>query len=266
MLRDKSVKYTLLSLLERSRLQRPAFRLWEALRAFRTRDSRALPPDSDSLQLPSSRLMVRVAGTADPNWFIEGGRLSYTAITQVVPVETLSSVLDFGCGAGRTARYWKTFDGSFAGSDIDRAAVNWCRRNLAFGRFEVNGLEPPLAFEDESYDLVYAFSVFTHLTAHLQSSWRDELWRVLRPNGMLLISVHGPSYLPELSEKEQAELLRGELVVRWGHVAGTNLCSVYHSESSLRQIFDTKFELVRIDPEAARGNPKQDLVLLRKVG
>ena len=93
----------------------------------------------------------------------------------------VDSVLDFGCGCGRVTRYWSGFAGSVAGSDIDGPAVAWCRSNLAFARFEQNRLEPPLAFERESFDLVYALSVFTHLTGELQLAWRDELRRVLRP-------------------------------------------------------------------------------------
>ena len=49
------------------------------------------------------------------------------------------------------------------------------RRTCRSRRFERNALAPPLAFDDESFDLVYALSVFTHLTAELQLAWRDEL-------------------------------------------------------------------------------------------
>ncbi|HKI92810.1 MAG TPA: methyltransferase domain-containing protein, partial [Gaiellaceae bacterium] len=143
-------------------------------------------------------------------------------------------------------------------------AIAWCRENLSFARFEQNGLEPPLAFSDESFDLVYALSVFTHLTAELQLAWRDELRRVLRPGGHLLVTTHGRSYLPRLVGDERKRFEAGELVVRWGEVAGSNLCSAYHPERYLHETFAEGFELVRLEPEGARGNPTQDLVLLRR--
>ncbi len=47
-------------------------------------------------------------------------------------------------------------------------------------------------------------------------------------------------------------------------VAGTNLCSAYHPEAYLRDTFATGFEFLELEAEGARGNPTQDIVLLRK--
>jgi SAM-dependent methyltransferase len=208
--------------------------------------------------------MVRVAGTADADWFVRSGRAAYDAITAHVRVADLTSVLDFGCGCGRVTRYWDGFAGRVSASDVNADAIAWCRRHLSFARFEQNRLAPPLAFEDESFDLVYALSVLTHLTAELQLTWRDELKRVLRPGGALIVTTHGCSYLPRLTEDERARFERGELVVRWETLVGTNLCSAYHPERYLRETFADGFVFDTLDPEGALGNPTQDLVLLRR--
>ena len=247
-------------MLESTGLIGPAFRTYERLVALRP--GRAAV--ADGTPLPPRRLMVRVAGTADADWFVRSGRAAYDAIAAHVPLGGLDSVLDFGCGCGRVTRYWSGFAGGVAGSDLDGPAVAWCRSNLPFARFEQNMLEPPLAFESESFDLVYALSVFTHLTAELQLAWRDELRRVLRPGGFLLVTTHGRSYLPKLDDEERGRFERGELVVRWGDVAGSNLCSAYHPEAYLRETFAQGFDLATLEPEGAKGNPTQDLVVLRK--
>ena len=208
--------------------------------------------------------MVRVAGTADADWFLRSGRAAYDAIAAHVPLAELDSVLDFGCGCGRVTRYWSDFAGSVGGSDVSAKAVDWCRANLPFADFEQNSLAPPLAFDDERFDLVYALSVFTHLTAELQLAWRDELRRVLRPGGRLLLTTHGRSYAPRLDSRERDRFEQGELVVRWGDVPGTNLCSAYHPERYVREIFAQGFAFLELVPEGARGNPTQDIVLLRK--
>jgi SAM-dependent methyltransferase len=254
------VKRRLLRLLERAGLIGPAFRAYERLVSLRPGRSQAVegPP------LPPRRLMVRVAGTADADWFLRSGRAAYDAIAAHAPLDEIGSVLDFGCGCGRVTRYWSDFEGSVAASDVSRTAVEWCRANLPFAQFESNGLAPPLAYHDESFDLVYALSVFTHLTAELQLAWRDELRRVLRPGGLLLVTTHGDSYLSRLDAEERSRFERGELVVRWADVPGTNLCSAYHPERYLRDTFAGGFTFLELEPEGARGNPTQDLVLLRK--
>jgi SAM-dependent methyltransferase len=254
------VKRRLIRVLARAGLIGPAFRVYERLVALRP----SSVPVVDGPPLPPRRLMVRVAGTADAEWFLRSGRASYDAIAAHVPPEGLHSVLDFGCGCGRVTRYWADFPGSVSGSDVSPEAVDWCRRNLPFARFEVNELAPPLLFADESFDLAYALSVFTHLTADLQLAWRDDMRRALRPGGYLLLTTHGRSYLPRLEARERAAFERGELVVRWADVPGTNLCSAYHPEAYLRETFAHGFAFVALEAEGALGNPTQDLVLLRK--
>ena len=254
------MKRRLLRLLARAGLIGPAFRAYERVVSLRP----GRPADVDGPPLPPRRLMVRVAGTADAEWFLRSGRAAYDAITAHVPLQGNESILDFGCGCGRVTRYWADFDGSVAGSDVSRKAVDWCRDNLAFASFLHNGLAPGLDADDATFDLVYALSVFTHLTSDLQLAWRDELRRVLRPGGRLLITTHGRSYLSRLDQEERDEFERGELVVRWADLPGTNLCSAYHPERYLRETFARGFTFVELDPEGARGNPTQDLVVLQR--
>jgi SAM-dependent methyltransferase len=254
------VKRRVLRLLQRVGLIGPAFRTYERLVSLGPQ--RVTP--TDGVPLPPRRLMVRVAGTADADWFLRSGRAGYDAIAAHVSLDEIASVLDFGCGCGRVTRYFRKHEGEVAGSDVNRDAVAWCRANLPFGNFELNGLAPPLVFADASFDLVYALSVFTHLTADLQLAWRDELRRVLRPGGRLLVTTHGRSYLPRLDDEERSRFARGELVVRWGEVAGSNLCSAYHPEPYLRDTFADGFTFLELEAEGARGNPTQDLVLLQK--
>ncbi len=254
------MKRRFLRLLAHAGLIGPAFRSYERLVSLRP----GRPAAVDGVPLPPRRLMVRVAGTADADWFLRSGRAAYDAIAAHVPLAEIDSVLDFGCGCGRVTRYWADFAGTVSGGDVSGKAIEWCRANMPFAHFELNRLEPPLAFADESFDLVYALSVFTHLTDELQLAWRDELRRVLRPGGRLILTTHGRSYLPRLDADERARFQRGELVVRWGDLPGTNLCSAYHPEPYLRDTFADGFAFVELEPEGARGNPTQDLVLLRK--
>jgi len=211
-----------------------------------------------------------VAGTADVGWFVEGGGLAAESLREAlhrrgVRVEELGSLLDFGCGCGRVVRRWAGLPTTaVAGSDMNERAIDWCRRNLPFARFESNRLEPPLAFDGESFDLVYALSVFTHLPEELQRRWMAELGRTLRPGGYLLISTHGERYLPRLTHDEQRRFRAGELVVRRAQAAGTNLCTTFHPPGYVQERLAGGLEPLEFIPEGAKGNPHQDLSLLRK--
>src|SRR6185436_10473121 len=98
---------------------------------------------SDGLPVPPPNLIVRVAGTPDAAWFLASGRLAAESIEEALEragtsIDAMTSILDFGCGCGRVVRYWAPFDVDAAGSDLSGAAIDWCRENLRFARFETN--------------------------------------------------------------------------------------------------------------------------------
>jgi SAM-dependent methyltransferase len=222
------------------------------------------------IPIPPGRLIHLVAGTEDVSWFLAGGAAAAAGIREVLvrnglAIESFGAVLDFGCGAGRVLRHWSRLDGpTLVGSDYNPALVAWCRRHLPFARFEVNGLDRPLAAGDASFDFIYALSVFTHLAEPLQRFWMAELTRVLRPGGHLLITTHGASYLGQLSDDDRARFRAGHAVVRGASRQGSNDCAVFHPESYVRRVLAEGLDVVDFLPEGARGNPHQDAFLLRK--
>jgi SAM-dependent methyltransferase len=101
--------------------------------------------------------------------------------------------LDFGCGAGRILRHLlaEAQVAELHGVDIDEPSIDWLRDNLAPPlHVAVNGERPPLRFGDRHFDLIWAISVFTHITEEW-SAWLLELHRILRPGGLLIASFHG---------------------------------------------------------------------------
>jgi len=47
-----------------------------------------------------------------------------------------------------------------------------------------------MPLSSESLDVVFSFSVFTHLSARDQMAWLKDLARLLRPDGLAIISIH----------------------------------------------------------------------------
>ncbi|MHB1582154.1 MAG: class I SAM-dependent methyltransferase [Acidimicrobiales bacterium] len=102
-------------------------------------------------------------------------------------------ILDFGCGCNRVMRWLGPLAATteLHGCDIDRLAIEWSAEHLPFATFAASDAEPPLPYPDEHFDLIVNHSVLTHLDEPMQDGWLPELRRVLRPDGLALLSVNG---------------------------------------------------------------------------
>jgi len=225
----------------------------------------------DGLPIPPPELVYLVAGTADVAWFLRGGELEARSIedamaAQGANVADLDAILDFGCGCGRVLRNWSRLSSvKVHGTDYNPRLIAWCRSNLPFAAFEVNKLEPPLPYRDAQFNLAYALSVFTHLTEDLQAAWIAELGRIVRPGGHVVISTHGTQYLHRLTADERERFDAGQLIVKNNVKSpGSNTCSAYHPEPYVRKKLAAAFDVVDFRPDGAKGNPRQDLYVLRK--
>jgi SAM-dependent methyltransferase len=265
------MKHAVKSFLDRLGLLKPAFRLHEALQAM----SPAAPQDRyqhdlapDGLPIPPGRLIVQVFGQNNAAAYLEGGRLLAQSIRETLQLrdlrlEDFGTVLDFGCGCGRIIRHWKPIAAStrLHGADYNAGMIAWCTQNLPFAQYQVNDFLPPLKYPDRSFDLVYAVSVFTHLSEAAQSAWIHELARVIRPAGYLLITVHGESFAEALTPAERARFEAGELVVRYDSVAGTNLCAAFHPPEYVAKLGQARFSML----ERVTRQAEQELILFQRL-
>jgi len=236
--------------------------LWHNTR-YRLRGS------GDELPVPSSRMRFLVAGNCDIEWFLDGGRLGADTLRESLAscghdLERMKSILDFGCGCGRVLRHLRGLSGKVFGVDLQHVLVDSCRRTVPFAEASVGPAEPPLTFADATFDLVYCFSVFTHLTEPQGLAWRDEIRRILEPGGLWVFSTQGIPYLQRLSHAEQDRFHTGRIVCQHGAYRGQNICQTYHPERYVREELARGFEVLAFVPQGARGNPVQDLYVLRR--
>jgi SAM-dependent methyltransferase len=110
-----------------------------------------------------------------------------------VETNTVQAGLDFGCSSGRVVRVLAAAypDIEWHGCDPNALAITWATENLPEINFFVSGDAPPLPLPNESLDLVYAISIWSHFAPELGLSWFDEVARLLHPGSHLVFTTHG---------------------------------------------------------------------------
>lgn len=199
-------------------------------RAGELRSEAALRMRRSSDALPPPWLLYLVQGNVSGQAFHSGGEQSVAYLRQVLArsgVGSSARMLDFGCGCGRLLRWW-TDETTVYGCDYDPRLVSWCVDHLPGIPVARNDAFPPLRFEDDFFDVLYAHSVLTHLTPDVQLRWMREWVRVVRPGGLLVVTTHGPAHLwrPERLDEQRSELQAVGHLTKSG--AG-NLCTVWNT-------------------------------------
>lgn len=224
--------------------------------------------EAEDFSLPPQEMRLLSAGTAQPDRFVASGRtglewLRTTLARHGVSLDDGADILEFGCGAGRYLRHLSSHAGAVAAVDYNPYLLAWAEANLRFARFAVCGSRPPLPEPDELFDVVYAVDVFSHLEDSVQVPWFDELARVLRPGGLLVITLHGASRTENLPMALRQAFGEGRLAVLRPALSGTNGCAAYHPWAYVERVFGQRLPLVEHAEQAAQ-ELRQDVAVFRK--
>jgi SAM-dependent methyltransferase len=106
-------------------------------------------------------------------------------------------VLDFGCGWGRLTRFFArdTGPGSLHACDPVEDILEVCRRTRVPARLARSDFLPERLPFDERFDLVFSFSVFTHLSERAHERCLRAIHRGLEPGGLLIVTIRPPAYI-----------------------------------------------------------------------
>jgi len=116
-----------------------------------------------------------------------------------------SGILDFGCGWGRVIRYFlKDLDPSkIWGIDHYNKVLEICKQTNRWCNFSLVNSFPPTTFADNTFDLIFCYSVFSHLSEEAHQKWLAELGRILRPDGMLLATTWERDFILRCDQTRQ---------------------------------------------------------------
>ncbi len=150
--------------------------------------------------------------------------LQYVSPTEIARLlaahlpDSNSEIFDVGCGTGLTSTYlaaagYRNLDGIDLSPDMVRVAAE---RGI-YRELIVGDLNQPLERDDNCYDGIVSSGTFTH--GHVGPEPLGEIFRVMRPGGILACTVHQDLWQPmgfaacfdQLTQDGTAECLALEL-------------------------------------------------------
>jgi SAM-dependent methyltransferase len=171
--------------------------------------------------LPPNHLRIRV-GVGNRFFSNQPGYLMREAFwfyhLDLRNVSLSSTIVDIGCGCGRTAHQLRDFhyldtrfSGRYIGIDVDEEALAWCRAHFDAPRFTF--LHSPHASKsyvqtrdgdsaytievpDETVDFVFSNSLLTHLLEPELRNYMHESFRVLKLGGRMAMTFFCLDYPP----------------------------------------------------------------------
>ena len=225
---------------------------------------RATRPADGQLPVPPRYLWLRYGKT--PEEYLASGRRDVESMRRVlseggIVLSSCRRVLDLGCGSGRMLRWLDGAGAEVWGSDVSAPHIVWCQQNLSPPyRFLTNTSCPHLPFESGYFDLVYAGSLFTHISELLEA-WLLEIRRLLRAGGAAYVTIHDEHTLRALDRKPGrplAQRLKGEPEARqfWRSPFGMFTLRrgfnalVFYTDGFVRDAWGSIMPIVSITPEA----------------
>jgi len=156
-------------------------------------------------------------------------------------------ILDWGCGVGGNLKGLKKILDTkikLSGCDVNCEMIEWNNKNLSGIDFFCIDPLPPVAYAENSFDLIYGISIFTHLNKKSHFLWIEELYRLLKKDGILLITTHGPVFKQKLTHKETVLYDKGELIERKYTSEGSRVFSSFHPPTFIHSLIKSRFEVL----------------------
>jgi SAM-dependent methyltransferase len=196
-------------------------RFLNALRAPKSQDGADDYIDYQGVRLPPPRRRFCTEEWKDDGFYVASARKEVERLVRVAGLREDSTLLDIGCGQGRLAigvRLALPALRQYIGVDVSLRSVEWCKRHIAAfeprmkfiytdmhnARYNPHGVEfrPPiqLPLANSSVDVVFLYSVFTHMTADDVRAYLVEIRRLLRPQGRAVFTVYAEQNCPDIEE------------------------------------------------------------------
>jgi ubiquinone/menaquinone biosynthesis C-methylase UbiE len=123
-------------------------------------------------------------------WYLGMEKITRAVLNQQYSVDSISSILDAGCGTGAAMSTYLADYGSVTGIDVSPPALDFCRKRSLTSLSLASVSSIP--FPPDSFDLVTSFDVLYEQAVLNDLVALTEFCRVLRPGGWTLLRL--PAY------------------------------------------------------------------------
>jgi ubiquinone/menaquinone biosynthesis C-methylase UbiE len=138
-------------------------------------------------------------------------------------------VLDLGCGPGRDAKYFTEQGLEVVGIDLSKNFLQLAIKNAPKATFMLHDLRN-LPFKEASFDGIWSCASLLHLPKSDVSSTLDNLYRFLKPKGILFVSL---------------QIGIGEKVVEKTHYSQGKKFFAYYTQEEFNQLLqDSGFKIL----------------------
>lgn len=226
--------------------------------------------ENPSLKLPPPYVLYETYRMDYRQYFEDGRNTAEDIVKKLsdcIPLEK-KSILDWGCGPARVVRHLPDLlpDSNIYASDYNEEIVAWCQKNIEDVHFSKNELYPPLPFDENSFDAVYALSVFTHLSAQNHFEWMTELHRIIKSGGIFLFTTQGNAFLNKLTAEEKGQFSKEQLIVRGKVKEGHRTYSAFQPEPFMYSLFSDQWKVLKFIPGTMKDwGPEQDTWIIQKI-
>lgn len=174
----------------------------------------------DNTIIPAKHLRLCGQAFKDDEYFIRSARAEATRLKEHLGLSIESSLLDIGCGYARLPIGILKEIGEiklYQGVDVDKQSIQWCRKhlekthsNFKFFHLDVKNLrynpkgnnltsDFKFPFDNQSFNIIYLYSVFTHMVADDIKIYLSEFRRILSPKGKIFLTAFLEENVPDMS-------------------------------------------------------------------
>lgn len=181
------------------------------------------------INLPAKHLRFCGIEFKDDEFFLVSAMKEADRLAENFGLTADTRLLDVGCGVGRLPIGILNQIGEirhYRGVDVSQRSIRWCRRHIARKhpsfqfvhldvynpRYNPSGrpidVDFRLPFIDHEFDIIYAYSVFSHMTEKDVQAYLKEFRRLLSPAGKMFLTAFIKEGVPNMTINPEGYGLR----------------------------------------------------------